>query len=307
MGKLPPDVHPHPFTIGSSVQPQQRVSLTVWKQMRTEFIWIYEDTVADVFLEQVIHSSRQSAFLIREGKLMIETKQGSVVAGPGQWIFPRQGDRVQRFAPGSRVLSLCYDWKWPGNQAVFDWDIGLVLSASEAPELEEKALQIKTLADEKLSGSGTRLKNESGTLSDFFQINRAFHDWLEACALVFQRKGEELQLLSGVDSRILRVIYMLDHYLLNKPLDEKKMAQLIGLSIRQMNRLFTGQFNMTPHRYFERRRFEVAFDRVRFSTDPIKHIAYDLGFPSLSRFSTWFFKNANATPRQVRKRANPMA
>lgn len=291
------------FMTGSTGQPGERVSLTIWKQMRTELIWIYESTVRDVFLEQSVHSSRQSAFLIREGHLTIETEKGKITAGPGQWVFPRQGDRIQQFTAGSRVLSICYHWKWPGNQAFFDWDVALVLEAAQAPELEREALRIKWVADEVLSGSGAKLKDDSGNLLDYFQLNRAFLDWLAACALVFQRHGENLQRFVDIDSRVLRISHLLDQHVLGVPFNEREMARQIGLSTRQMNRLFIGHFKLTPRKYFERRRLEAAMDRVRFSTEPMKWIAYDLGFRTLSRFSTWFLRNAHATPSQVRKRA----
>lgn len=271
--------------------------------MRTELVWIYESFVAECYLKQSIHSSLQSAFLIREGHLTIQTNKGQIMAGPGQWVFPKQGDRIQQFSAGARILSVCYHWKWPGNQPLFDWDIALVLEAAQAPELEQEALRIKGLADDSLSGSGPKLKNDTSDLADYFRLHRAFHDWLAACALVFQRNGQCTQPLGCVDPRLLHGIHLLEQHALNASFHGDPIAYRIGLSPRQMDRLFIEQFGLSPQKYFERRRFEAALDRVRFSSEPIKQIAYTMGFNALSRFSTWFRRNAKATPREVRKSA----
>jgi len=83
----------------------------------------------------------------------------------------------------------------------------------------------------------------------------------------------------------------------------KEIARLCGLSASQMNRLFQKCFHMTPHKFWEKRRFIEYCHQLRTTNLPASKIAAQFGMEDNAYFSRWFKKMAGCAPSEYRQRA----
>ncbi|MBM7045513.1 GlxA family transcriptional regulator [Rhizobium lusitanum] len=84
------------------------------------------------------------------------------------------------------------------------------------------------------------------------------------------------------------------------PLNEQQIADLSGLSSRQLQRLFTEQIGEPIMQFYRKMRLEKANELLQQSTLPITEVAIAAGFSSLSHFSRTFREQFNSTPRRRR-------
>ena len=86
-----------------------------------------------------------------------------------------------------------------------------------------------------------------------------------------------------------------------EPLTCAELAAAVGLSTRQMERLFRKYFNRTPTRFY----LEMRLDRARLlltqTTMPVLDVALACGFVSASHFSKCYREHFGKTPREERK------
>ncbi|MFH1477563.1 MAG: AraC family transcriptional regulator [Verrucomicrobiota bacterium] len=81
-----------------------------------------------------------------------------------------------------------------------------------------------------------------------------------------------------------------------------EIARLCGLSVSQMNRLFQKCFRMTPHKFWEKKRFVELCHQLRASDLPSSKIAAQFGMEDNAYFSRWFKKMAGCAPSEFRQR-----
>lgn len=89
---------------------------------------------------------------------------------------------------------------------------------------------------------------------------------------------------------------------LAEPVSVAQIAEAVGLRTSRFHEVFRSETGQTPADYFSRLRIECARDRLRHGTDPIIHIAMDLGFSSSQYFANTFRKYTGMTPSAYRKK-----
>lgn len=90
---------------------------------------------------------------------------------------------------------------------------------------------------------------------------------------------------------------------IEEPLSQELLAQYVGLSRRQLERLFRRHLGRTPAQYYLELRLEQA-RHLLYQTDlPIMNIACACGFVSASHFSTCYRQMYGKTPRAERTEA----
>jgi len=87
-------------------------------------------------------------------------------------------------------------------------------------------------------------------------------------------------------------------------LTREEIAERVGLSRRQLERLFRRYLNTSPARYYLRLRLERARLLLTQTTMPVTEIAFACGFTSASHFSKCYRDMFGRTPRDER-RAGP--
>jgi transcriptional regulator GlxA family with amidase domain len=85
-----------------------------------------------------------------------------------------------------------------------------------------------------------------------------------------------------------------------EPLDQEMVARYVGLSRRQLERLFRKHLGRTPAQYYLERRLERARHLLYQTTMPVMNVAFATGFVSASHFSTCYRQLYGKTPRAER-------
>lgn len=82
----------------------------------------------------------------------------------------------------------------------------------------------------------------------------------------------------------------------------QKLAELMGTNRTYMSQLINQHTGMNFNAYINKYRIEEAIRLISDTDRPLKTIAYDLGFSSLSTFYTYFKKEIGLPPSQYRER-----
>jgi transcriptional regulator GlxA family with amidase domain len=95
---------------------------------------------------------------------------------------------------------------------------------------------------------------------------------------------------------------MRDH--IEAPLDMATLAGRVGISARQLERLFQRDFGQTPGKYYMSLRLERARELLRLSALSVTEIGFACGFQSASHFSAAYSLRFGHPPRAERKLAS---
>jgi AraC-like DNA-binding protein len=277
-----------------------QLTLTELGHLKSEFVWAHENELIKPMKSMRYQAPGQSAFLVLKGALQVETDAGQVSVGPGRWCFPHQGPRILKMEPPAHVLTVRFRFYWPGGEPLFNAPIATIFKAEEAPLLEKKTRALIRTVAKAVPGAKADLPWRKADLLTHLQFQRSFDAWLYAYVETMLRLGAVPSRLAKMDPRVLQVIKRLDELPLSHAVDEEALFAESGLSSSQMNRLFAQHFSLTPHQYFEGRKLTYAKTMIRSSSHAIKHIAFDVGFGSLSAFSRWFKQKSGQSPREFK-------
>ena len=89
---------------------------------------------------------------------------------------------------------------------------------------------------------------------------------------------------------------------LAEPLQAEDIAQLVGVSRRQLERLFRQHLDTLPSRYYLELRLKHARRQLKQTTFSIQQVGLACGFTSGSHFSTTYRNYFGCTPREERAR-----
>ena len=100
-------------------------------------------------------------------------------------------------------------------------------------------------------------------------------------------------------AKLINAIEMMEANV-EEPLDQEMLARYVGLSRRQLERLFRKHLGRTPAQYYLELRLERARHLLYQTTMPIMNVAFATGFVSASHFSTCYRQLYGKTPRAER-------
>lgn len=105
--------------------------------------------------------------------------------------------------------------------------------------------------------------------------------------------------VEGDRSRIDRVLtYLYSHY--HKPIRMEQIAEIAALSESGLHRMFKKHTQVSISDYLIGLRVGEACARLSSTTQPIRHIAADVGYSSLANFNRQFLRLRGMTPRVYR-------
>jgi AraC family transcriptional regulator, glycine betaine-responsive activator len=109
----------------------------------------------------------------------------------------------------------------------------------------------------------------------------------------------------GIDSPKLVEIIRLMERALENPLDMRQISNRVGISPRQMERLFREQVGASPKAFYLKLRLTRARTLLRQTINPILAVALECGFGSTSHFSHAYKRAFGISPTVERHRAAP--
>lgn len=80
----------------------------------------------------------------------------------------------------------------------------------------------------------------------------------------------------------------------------ESLADVVGMSPRNLARHFVQETGITPHEFVERARVDAARMMLEGSDRPLKTVAYDCGFGTADRMRIVFSNRLGVTPAQYR-------
>ena len=278
-----------------------------WAELTCSLIWAYDHEVpAYGYHRRGKRVNDSVAWFLRKGSATVKTEQANWRLEPGQWFLLPEYYYWQDFTPHTHLLSLCFRANWATGIPLFHHGDGIVLNGAEHPQLEKAA---RPLVRQCLQMSEHTQNQKriivAGTALEYFKTQKQFMTWLNLYAQILLDRGCVPSRLSVTDPRLLQAVRFLDTWPLADPLPEEELARQVGLSKRQLARLFHDNFDTTPSNYLTQLKLKAATSDLYEGKRTVKEIAYSLGFNSLSYFSTWFRKQIGRTPRDFQNRTPP--
>ena len=247
------------------------------------------------------HAKENSSWLVLDGVASVTHDGRTHHAGPGHWMFPKPGARVQSFSGPFHFLSLTIRWQWPGGRHLFDEGLTRTLATTEAPWLEPSAIDIIRQVQAITPGSHYHIGRHPVTLMQAARLFALAGTW----AAMFLRAMEHLGVPPDTgltrDPRVETLLAHLQAEWASPMPDRGQLAMAAGVSPRQIDRLIkiaTGKTLVENHDQF---RYDRICSSLLESGLRVKEIAGAAGFTNLSSFSRWFAKRAGCSPRAYRE------
>jgi AraC family transcriptional regulator, glycine betaine-responsive activator len=98
---------------------------------------------------------------------------------------------------------------------------------------------------------------------------------------------------------VLAVIELMENHI-GDPMDTAQLADVAGLSSRQLHRLFQSQLKSSPMVFYRILRLNKASNLLSQSAMPVSDIAIACGFFDNAHFTRCFKKQFGYAPKQVR-------
>jgi transcriptional regulator GlxA family with amidase domain len=169
------------------------------------------------------------------------------------------------------------------------------------------------LADSTISRSARRLlkadslvgetilrTEEAESVLQFFK--RTIMNWMTAEAQAYLKSGSGNCRAQPRDGRAELTSCILNESILRQGFPMQKLLKESQLSKIHLDRIFLREFGLTPHKYWERRRLNVARDILETASMSIKELSWHLGFSSSCYFVAWFRRLAGTSPKQYKQK-----
>jgi transcriptional regulator GlxA family with amidase domain len=108
--------------------------------------------------------------------------------------------------------------------------------------------------------------------------------------------------LGATQPKLLEALHLMEANV-EEPLSTEEIAQLVGVSRRQLERLFKQHLDTLPSRYYLELRLQRAREFLRRTPKSIVQIGLACGFSSGPHFSTAYRAHFGITPREERARS----
>lgn len=289
----------------SAIQTAPETKFSDWTCLRYHLGWAYEGGVWPAARVGSYSNMSTSCWLVRRGSVTVTTAGRKTKAGPGQWVFVASPSRHQEFSEDARILSIHFDFTWPGGEQVIQRPKNLMLDAADFPELEETASKITRMVAREFPHAHAFLMREACTMEQFLRVQNLLPAWLAAYLEALASLGIRPHRAGVQDERILRALSWLDHYPFTQSFSAAGLVAHSGLSRSRLDALFVEAIGITPRAYLDRRRLDEASKLLLHTTSSIKEIALGLGFRHSSHFSLWFRRHRKTSPQDFRASREP--
>lgn len=140
-----------------------------------------------------------------------------------------------------------------------------------------------------------------------YELGAAVSDWLLHTHI---REGAgpqrmDLRFRLGVgDDKLLKALKAMEAHL-ETPLSRERLADLAGVSLRQLERSFQSHLGRGMHEHYLALRLGRSRQLLRETSLSVLEVALAAGFASASQFSRAFRRTFGFTPREARQRDRP--
>ncbi len=278
-----------------------------WSRLHTELVWAYEGAPTRLLSKRREYDMLMCWLLLKGSVEAHSINSGTIHAQAGQWVFMPSDKIYHRFSTDARIISLRMIIRWPDDKHLYPYNQWIILDSSLYPKLQRQShvlvnkTQLITQQAHRKKIQITKLAALPCSMTQYMDVKQATLRWVTLYDQAMQHAGINRLPLEQVDPRVNEAIQIINHLTAERKFDESQLAQQVGLSVGQLNRLFNQAIGQTPKAYAEKLRIEDTLKLIVSSTMPLKELAYTMGFKQQSHFSNWFYKKTGKYPRQYRK------
>lgn len=114
---------------------------------------------------------------------------------------------------------------------------------------------------------------------------------IQTCTAADRFKGIPIKLLNIIDLMLANV---------EEPIPMRKISNIFGISVRQIERLFSFHLSTSPGKFYKREKLDLGMKLIEQSSMPIIEIALACGYNTLSTFNKQFKIRFGITPTMAR-------
>ncbi len=270
----------------------------VWRTLRQEWLWVYRSPVPQCGVWSAEIPVPAGVFFVERGEVRIQSDGKETLVPRGQAFFSSPRLRRHWFAPGTRLLSVGFRSQWPDGTSLFRDALNF---AAEASALCTATQQLFTRihGTQKLVTYRQAIAPATHSYSDWAAREAAFNTWFSTWMQTLQELSVQPQL--PVRTRHRRVDQLVA-WLRALPLDQTtpSLPPDFPIGARRAEQLLQQQFGIGLRLFMEKRRLDVARERILADQATLKEIAFALGFRHASHFTAWFRRHTGLSPSEYR-------
>lgn len=265
-----------------------------WRSLRHEWLWVYRGAVPSTGVWSAEIAVPPGVFFVERGEARLRAGGCESIVRPGQAFFSKPGLRRQWFAPATRLLSVGFRSHWPDGTPLMNTGLNCVL---EAPALRTATLRLFRQVHAKRQSVTYReaIAPATRSITDWAIHEAAFLSWLAVCLATLADAGLGL---APPAARSRRLSDQLLAWLNALPLEQStpSLPPDFPLGPRRSDQLLREHLGHGLREFLEKRRLNNARERVLAGTEPLKAIAFSLGFRHASHFTAWFRRHTGQSP-----------
>jgi AraC-like DNA-binding protein len=292
------------LTLCSMAQPlTPLLSSAVWQGLSFDWLWVYRGYVPKVREWSPEITVPAGWFWVEKGLVKIQADGHEICVKAGESFFTAPGTRRQWFKIGTRLLSVGFRCQWLDGSPLYKTDLNLVMTQSKMAALHEATQSLFT----SVHGSQSEVTYQNGieamprSFSEWCLVEAAFRQWFSVYVDSLEASGIQPQVRMKVQDRKLEAwLSALNVWPLDQPLKLEHLVRDSKVSVRHLHDRLRRHLGMTAQAWLERRRLEVARQRLSTEDTAFKEIAFDLGFRYPPHFTAWFKRHTTMTPSAFR-------
>lgn len=265
-----------------------------WRSLRHEWLWVYRGPVPSTGVWSSEIRVPPGVFFVERGEARLRAEGCEVVALPGQAFFSKPGLRRQWFAPGTCLLSVGFRSQRPEGSPLLSAGLNCVL---HAPALHTATLRLfrQVHGGRRVVTYRESIVPAQRTAADWAKHDAAFLAWLAVCLETLANAGVGL---AARADRNRRLSDQLLDWLNGLPLEQVIPCLPPGFPLgpRRSDQLLREHLGLNLREFQEKRRLANARERVLTGSEPLKAIAFSLGFRHASHFTAWFRRHTGQSP-----------
>jgi len=271
-----------------------------WLQLRLGLLACYSGQPS-WFSPSRISPDYSSVWLIHQGSAHIQFSKGELTVHAGEGVLLPSGPRKQSFTEDVQFHSISFFANWPDGSSLFPQQTPLVFVAGV-----EKMIPILDDIQERFVRSVSAHSffsfREQVSLETFLDLQQQVPYFLKTLIQIMESDGHQIRENRELDERVRQAIDFMERYdWQNGPLRLRDLGKNCGVSASHLDRLFRLELDTSPMKWMNRLRKQKARRILQTGRLPVKQIAYEMGFGSLSHFSRWYREQTGHPPGQEKK------
>lgn len=278
----------------------QAISLPadVWRTLRHEWLWVYRSPVPQTGIWSAEIPVPPGVFFVERGEVRIRADGKETVVPRGHAFFSSPRLRRHWFAANTCLLSVGFRSQWPDGTSLFRDALNF---AAPAPALRKATLQLFASIHgvRKAVTYRQAIETPASSVTGWAAREAAFAAWFVVLLETLQQLGVQPQPQARARRRRVDQIVA---WLQALPPDQTtpSLPPDFPIGIRRAEQLMQQQFGIGLRMFMERRRLDVARERIVADHATLKEIAFALGFRHASHFTAWFRRHTGVSPSAYR-------